>query len=38
MQRADSLDMSFSRYVQRLIESDLRDRILQPIPNAGVVS
>ena len=31
MARATQLDMSFSRYVQRLIEADLRREILKPI-------
>lgn len=31
MKRAGSLEMSFSRYVQRLIEADLQQRILAPL-------
>lgn len=35
MKRAGSLEMSFSRYVQRLIEVDLQQRILSPLKFQG---
>jgi len=38
MQRACALDMSFSRYVQRLIEADLKDKILVHPAGSGVAS
>lgn len=31
LKRASSLDMSFSRYVQRLIEADITRKILVPL-------